>query len=361
MKAGLLIALWLAAAPATPVDSARQGYAQAEAALQSAHATVTAEQARLDALSADIARAKSQQAGQPALFVPGELEKKLAQSQALADALDKSRAGERARAADDEKARAALYQALSTEIAAREAGVRDPAALAQLQQLQAERAKLAPSAGAQVQAPTFAKPSDDPKELRERADALRDQADKLSRQEGALQQRIQAARDQAQLDQQLRRLSGDDALFDESDRRIRVSRTDSTGAAADSRTTAAAPGSSTTLGTTPTAGVPAKQGGSDTNTGAVGSPTNMGAGMPSSSATVDQPSPSVSAAASEVGSPVTRSGELVRPDDFSRGASAGDDGEESLPSLLAAQQRLEQERARLEAQAKVLDAQAAGK
>lgn len=355
MKAGLLLALWLAAAPA-PLDAARAGYAQAEAALQSAHASVAQTQAQLDALSQEIARAKSQQAGQPALFVPAELQKKLAESQSLAEELERRRAEERARAAQAEQARSGLFDALSQEIAAREGKARDPQALAQLQQLQAERAHVAPSAGGAVQSPTFAKPSDDPKELRERADALRDQADKLSRQEGALQQRIQAARDQAQLDRQLRRLAGDDALFDESDRRVRVTRTEApSGSASASRT----------LGSSPTAGTPTSA--SDTATNSASSPggatTGGGAmGAPSTpSVGTGGPSPSVSASAQEVGSSVTRSGELVRPDDLGRAASSGDDGEESLSALLSAQKKLQQERARLESQAKALEAQAAGK
>ena len=366
MHTGLLLALWIATAAPTPLPAARGGYVQAQAALQKAHAQVADQQSQLDALSADIAKSKA--AGQPALFGSGELEKKLAQSQALSDQLGQSRAAESARAKELELARGELYQSLSTEIAGRKDNG-DAANVAELQKLEAERAQVAPQAAQNVAAPQFNTPSDDPRELRERADALRDQADKLAKQQQALDARIQAARDQQQLERHLRRLSGDDALFDESDRRVRVSHTDSPASlslASGNTTAAAAPASKTAA--SPSAVNATTQTAAHSNTASASdSLSPSGNGMtggtaqnlvgPTPTASADSPSASAVPSAQEV--PSVHSGELVRAEDLAHGTASSGDDEENLPALLKARAGLQKERASLENQAKALDAQAA--
>ncbi|MBS2027913.1 MAG: hypothetical protein JST54_08430 [Deltaproteobacteria bacterium] len=370
MHTGLLLALWVATASPTPLPAARDGYVQAQGSVQKAHAQVADQQAQLDALSAEIAKAKA--AGQPALFGSGELEHKLAQSQALSDQLAQSRAAEAARAQELEAAREKLYQALSSEIAARQ-GNGEASNVAALQKLESERAQVAPKAAQAVAAPKFTTPSDDPRELRERADALRDQADKLAKQQQALDDRIQAARDQQQLERHLRRLSGDDALFDESDRRVRVTHTDAPASlsVASGGATATAPATSKTASPPAvTASATSTPAASRTNTASASdSLSNNGPGTgqmggsaqdlvgPTPTASAGSPSVSASPSAQEV--PSVHSGELVRAEELSHGAATGDADEESLPALLKAREGLQKQRSALESQAKALEAQAA--
>lgn len=367
MKPALLIALVLAASPA--LDSARAGYGSAKDALAAAHAQVAAQQHALDALSAQIAADKARQPGQP-LFVPGALEHELAQSQALSDALAKSRAAESVRAAQLESARGALYQALSSEISAREAqGAHDAAALDVLAKLQAERAQVEPSSQGAVAAPQFSKPTDDPTLLRERADALRDQADKIGKQQVALAARIQSARDQAELESQLRQLNGDESLFDESDRRVRVSR--QSGVAADTQSTTGTPALGTTGGTGAAGATGGGGGERNTATEAYGgygsadlggTPDQNGPGAFSSAPPPSPAQPQAQPDAVPVpNAPSVQSGELVRPDQLSRTSAATLDDDASLGELLRAQKQLEAQREALEAQARALDAKAAGK
>jgi len=355
MTSALLIAVLLAAGPTLP--SARAAYANAQSALQAAQARVAEQQAQLQQLSAQIAADKSKQPGQP-LFVPGALEHELAQSQALSDELAKSRADQNALAARAEQARGGLYQALSDEITAQEAQpAKDQAALAELSKLQAERAKVAPKAVVAPPAPSFSHPTDDPTMLRERADALRDQADKLGKQQVALAARIQSARDQAQLEDQLRQLDGESSLFDESDRRVRVSR------AADTAGTPASLGTGTQNGTGGGTATGGGGGARDTVSESYGAPASpdvnnptgaLGGSVPGAGV----PQPDVAPGATPVGS--VQIGELVRPDQLGRVGIEPLDDDASLPELLRAQQQLALERARLESQAKALDTQATG-
>jgi len=66
--------------------------------------------------------------------------------------------------------------------------------------------------------------SEDPEELLEQADALRDGEDKARAQLQRAQQRLEQARAARELDRRMGDFSRDDALFDDSDRRFRMRR-----------------------------------------------------------------------------------------------------------------------------------------
>ena len=356
----LLVAVLLGALP-EGLGPARAAHDQAELALSQAHAEVVAGEAQLHALTDTIAEEKLRRSSAPSLFVPATLEAHLAESQRQAEALARARDREAARSQQAVQSREALYRALSQEIAARAPTAQDTAALQALQALQAERAAVAPAGPRAVAAPTFRGGTDDPRELHERADALRDQADKLGRQATALDARIDAARQQQKLEQQLRRLSGSEGLFDESDRRVRINRADAT--AASDRSTGVAHGTGggsdhpvtrpsavsasrpppTDHSTAPTVGLSSPSGGT--------APT---ASAPAPTPRTDSPAPAVSAPVSE--QVAHSSGEVVRPEELETRGEGRDLDDESLESLLRARSQVLQRRQALEAQAKQLDA-----
>ncbi|MBI5544910.1 MAG: hypothetical protein HY901_13550 [Deltaproteobacteria bacterium] len=66
--------------------------------------------------------------------------------------------------------------------------------------------------------------SDDPEELLERADALLDGEDKLRREEKALEKRIAELKSERDLERRMNEFLGEEALFDEHDRRLSITR-----------------------------------------------------------------------------------------------------------------------------------------
>lgn len=368
MSAAVLLCLALVTASPAPVGPSRAAYQQAQQALEQAHAAVVAQEGQLRVLADAIAAEKLRRSTSPSLFVPATLEAELAESQRQADALVQARAQEALRQGELQRSREALYQALNQEIAAREPSARGAAALQALQALQAERAAVAPASSAQVPAPSFQGGTDDPRELHERADALRDQADKLARQEAALDARIQAARQQAKLEKQLRRLAGSEGLFDEADRRVRVTRSEPAGATMAADRTAGGPGhgsstpptASPTIATTtrlPTVDQPAPTSMTG-NQGPGLSPPPSGGLAASPPPRTDSPAPAVAAPTTEQTGHI--SGEVVRAEELQTRPDPLDDGEDALPALLRAKSQVAQRRQALESQARQLDAQGAG-
>jgi hypothetical protein len=132
--------------------------------------------------------------------------------------------------------------------------------VAQMRALRAEREQtrvaLPPSA---LPALESAKASEDPEDLLEQADALRDSEDKVRQRLRALEQRMAEVRDERDFDRRMNEFLGDESLFDEQDRRLRlrkptslrtapVFQADDKGAAAGAQAEAANPPVSTTVG-----------------------------------------------------------------------------------------------------------------
>lgn len=69
-------------------------------------------------------------------------------------------------------------------------------------------------------------PTDDPEQLLEQADLLRDNEEKVRRELQVLEGRIAQRRDEQELDRRVQRFMGEESMFDDQDRRLRLQRRD---------------------------------------------------------------------------------------------------------------------------------------
>lgn len=188
----------------------------------------------LSQLSSRIEALKANQKGK--LLPGGELDAALKRSQELSGALSDLGQQVSGREAELENANLALLDGLSAELNRaradfdREANREKRSRLiADMRRLRAEREALRQTLPA-ARLPTLdtVKPSDDPEELLEQADLLRDNEEKLRRELKSLEARIAERRDEAELDLRVQRFMGEESMFDDSDRRLRVQRTTTT-------------------------------------------------------------------------------------------------------------------------------------
>lgn len=184
----------------------------------------------LNTLAGRIESLKAEQQGR--LVAGPELESALRRSQELSGQLTglaQSLAGAESEA---QQRNLALHTALSEELARVRAawdGTSDREAraglIARMRDLRAERdavrAALPPS---QVPALNPAEASDDPEDLLEQADALRDSEDKVRQRLQALRARITEVREERELDRRMSDFLGEDSIFDEQDRHMRLRR-----------------------------------------------------------------------------------------------------------------------------------------
>jgi prefoldin subunit 5 len=184
--------------------------------------------AELNTLAGRIEQLKAEQRGR--LVAGPELETALRRSQDLSGQLTglaQSLAGAESEA---ERRNLALHSALSDELARvraawdatsdREARSR---LIARMRGLRAERdavrSALPPS---RVPALNPAEASDDPEDLLEQADALRDSEDKVRQRLQALRARITEVREERELDRRMSDFLGEESMFDEQDRHMRL-------------------------------------------------------------------------------------------------------------------------------------------
>jgi hypothetical protein len=366
------IALVLLQAGGPSLEVLRADRQRAAQSVQQADAALAGPTAQLDAVSQQIESMKARRA-KGELFGSGALDGLLQQSQALSEQVQQLQAARAKAQADEAGRRAALYQALDAQIsqdqqvlpaASRE---RQQAVLAELKALQDERSQLNPiEANREGRELKFRGQTDDPRELRERADALRDQADKAGRQQRAVEARLQELRDQAELERQLHRLTGEDSLFDEGDRRVRVSTVDAAAAPGPTHDPLPTTSAVTRTTTNPMANKAAPTGvdrvgaAADNAAGVQLSPGTYAANAPSYNSTGLAPGahldplPSTAASATEVGT-VVRSGESVRPSDFAAPSPQRVVDEDSIESLQEERERLVREQSALRAQAQALE------
>lgn len=194
----------------------------------------------LNTLAGRIETLKAQRQGK--LTAGEELESALRRSQELSGALTGLAQSVAGAEGEAERANLALHQALSEELArVRSAwdGTSDRAARAQLvsrmrglrMERDAVRAALPPS---RVPALNKAESSDDSEDLLEQADALRDSEDKVRQRLAALKTRISEVREERDLERRMSDFLGEDAMFDEQDRQLRLRLDDSRHVAVDS-------------------------------------------------------------------------------------------------------------------------------
>jgi hypothetical protein len=185
---------------------------------------------QLNQLSARIETLKADAKGK---LLPGsELDAALKQSQELSGMLTGLAQTMSSRESELESANLALLAALSDQLTRLRADfdrqtdrAARSAVLKQFKALRAEREQIrAALPAAKVPALEALKFSDDPTELLEQADALRDDEDKVRRELKALENRIAEAKAEKDLDGRVRQFMGDESLFDDQDRRLRVRR-----------------------------------------------------------------------------------------------------------------------------------------
>lgn len=230
--AQLLLAAVLFASPAwaaSGLEAARHEASQARAHVNEIRARQMAMRSELNQLAQKIEALKAKQKG--ALITGSELDASLQHSQELSGALTEAAQQMSQAQSELEKDNLALLTALNQELeSARDQWDRQrdrktrAALLKQMRSLRAEREQIrAMLPASQVPALQTAG-SDDPEDLLEQADALRDSEDKVRVKMKALQARIDELREERDLDRRMNDFLGDEAMFDDSDRRLRRTR-----------------------------------------------------------------------------------------------------------------------------------------
>ncbi len=233
MKSPLLaLLLWLTlGAPAWGATELEAVRGRAQAARTDVRALRGKQQGlrdELNQLAGRIEALKAQHQGK--LTTGAELESALRRSQELSGELTGLAQAVAGAEGEAERANLALHAALSEELARvrsawdattdREARA---GLLARMRSLRTERdavrAALPPS---RVPALDKATRSDDPEDLLEQADALRDTGDKVRQRLAALKSRITEVREERDLERRMNDFLGEDSMFDEQDRQMRL-------------------------------------------------------------------------------------------------------------------------------------------
>lgn len=230
MKRPLAIALAAALLAAAPAQAASVPELATLDARAAAARTQRAELQRgLDDLARQIEALKAQGAGQ--LFGNAELDALLKRSQELsgqvADALRlESEAAEALRGGQSRRLLELEGELARLKARWDAAKSRDDrqALVGQLRALRSERDALRQALPSARVPQVSERPTDDPDELLERADAFYDGADKLVREQQSLEKRISELQAERDLERRMNEFLGEDALFDEHDRRLSISR-----------------------------------------------------------------------------------------------------------------------------------------
>jgi hypothetical protein len=185
----------------------------------------------LDAVAAQIAQSKGQAKGN---LLPGkQLQNLLRRSQELSNKLTDLATAIATQESDLQRRNKLLLDALTQEIARVRhdweisKGRDDRSEFVRaMRSLRSEQQRIRGTLPATT-LPTFAgaKASDDPEDLLEQADTLRDSADKVRRQLQTLNAQIADAREQRDLERRMGEFLADQSIFDEHDRRFRTQAT----------------------------------------------------------------------------------------------------------------------------------------
>ncbi|MCC6333636.1 MAG: TetR family transcriptional regulator [Myxococcales bacterium] len=239
LRAALLLGCLLMASPAFgagSLDALRAGSRSVRDQVSQLRAEQLKKRSELSVLSSRIEELKGKSKGR--LLPGGELDTALKASQELSGALTDLAQQVSARETDLEAANLALLDGLSGELNRLRADFDREAdrskrkgLIDQMRRLRAEREALRATLPA-AKLPTLdaVRPSDDPEELLEQADLLRDNEEKLQKELKALDTRIAERRQEADLDRRVQRFLGEESMFDDQDRRLRVQRTTAAGA-----------------------------------------------------------------------------------------------------------------------------------
>jgi chromosome segregation ATPase len=182
----------------------------------------------LNGLAARIETLKAAQQGK--LTTGPELEQALRRSQELSGELTGLAQQVAGAEGEAEKAHLALHASLSEDLT-RVHAAWDAAAqreerarlLTRMRELRAEReAVRAALPASRMPALSHTEASDDPEDLLEQADALRDSEDKVRQRLSALKSRITEVREERALERRMNDFLGEESMFDDQDRRLRL-------------------------------------------------------------------------------------------------------------------------------------------
>ena len=232
---------------ATGVDALRSEASGLRQQLSALKATQLAKRGELSAVSGRIETLKASQKG--SLRPGSELDTELKHSQELSTALTDLAQQVSAKDTQLTAAHLALLDGLTKEMNRLRSAfdattdrTRRAELIAALRSARAEREAVRLTLpAASVPALTTLKPSDNPEELLEQADLVRDQQEKVQRELKAIDARLKERRAELELDQRMQRFMGEESMFDDQDRRLRVREVTVTAAPAQAPTGAATP------------------------------------------------------------------------------------------------------------------------
>jgi hypothetical protein len=226
----LLLCLLLGAPvwAATGLETHRGTAQQARTAVRTLRERQQALRQELNGLAGHIEALKAERQGR--LTAGAELEKALRRSQELSGELTGLAQAVAGAEGESERAHLALHAALSEALAqaraawdATEDRNQRATLLSRMRELRAEReAVRAALPASQVPALGRAEASDDPTDLLEQADALRDSGDKVRQRLTALKSRISELREERELERRMSDFLGEERMFDEQDRNMRL-------------------------------------------------------------------------------------------------------------------------------------------
>ena len=210
------------------IDQARSAAAAAQARVGEVRAQQMTMRQELNEVSGKISALKSGRKGK--LTRDPVLERSLQRSQELSGSLTELAQELSSAEASAQQRNILLLTALSADLSRlREAFDRtaDRSArqklISSLRALRAEREQVrAQLPSSAVPALETGAPSDDPEDLLEQVDALKDNEDKVRRELKKVEGRITEAREERELDRRMNEFLGDEAMFDEQDRRFRL-------------------------------------------------------------------------------------------------------------------------------------------
>lgn len=182
----------------------------------------------LNSLAARIETLKAERKGQ--LTTGGELEQALRRSQELSGELTGLARAVSSAETESERAHVALHASLSEELTRVRAAWDNTQdrqertrLVARMRELRTERdAVCAALPASKLPALNRSEASDDPEDLLEQADVLRDSEDKVRQRLSALKARITEVREERDLERRMNDFLGEEAMFDEQDRRLRL-------------------------------------------------------------------------------------------------------------------------------------------
>ncbi|WP_224372234.1 TetR family transcriptional regulator [Hyalangium versicolor] len=227
----ILLLCLLTGAPAWAATGLEAARSLAQAARSGVRTLRERQQALRNELNGLASRIETLKASQQGKLTPsGELDQALRRSQELSGELTGLAQAVSTAEGDSERAHVALHSALSEELARVKAAWDSTSdrqerarLISRMRELRTERdAVRAALPASKVPALSPADTSDDPEDLLEQADALRDSEDKVKQRLGALKARIAELRDEKELERRMSDFLGEEAMFDEQDRRMRL-------------------------------------------------------------------------------------------------------------------------------------------